>query len=178
MEDEDRYLAELWRDGVLVASMPAGVTKIDGGTSLSVPMTIGAQTGDTIRFVKEGTPLRFALRPLEVILGSRSEAYSMWAEPLRIADSGEDGHARYRQNERGVLPPVRYWTGQTCKHPQSPVAWLMPDGAYVCHCAELLAVTERGEVELLFPPNPMIEHPDGEVVTCENCGCYVLVLNP
>lgn len=99
-----------------------------------------------------------------------SEAYGWWEEPLRVADDGE--HARYRQNRQGVLPPPSWWRTLPCGHPQSPVAWLMPSGLHVCHCGTSLADND------LMVAGPGGEHPDGDVVSCYGCGCYVLVLDP
>lgn len=115
---------------------------------------------------------------LDGVVVSASEAYAVWAEPLRVADDDTE-HARFRQNRRGVLPPESWWSGVPCGHPRSPVAWLMPDGALVCHCAELLGIIDvGGNLVLNEDPLPLVEHPDGEIVPCTRCGCVVLVLEP
>lgn len=91
-----------------------------------------------------------------------SDAYS----GIREIGASENGDALYAQNRRGVLPPVEWWRDAPCGHPKDPVAWLLPDGKYVCHCGTFLA----GE-------DGVGEHPQGDIVSCWGCGCYVLVLH-
>lgn len=86
---------------------------------------------------------------------------------IREIGQSDAGDILYEQNRRGELPPVTWWRDAPCGHPQSPVAWLLPDGKHSCHCGWYLddASTAAGE------------HPQGRIVACTNCGCYVLVLH-
>lgn len=104
------------------------------------------------------------------------EWYGWWAEPLRVADDDE-GNARYAQNPVGVDPPQGWWRTVPCGHPQSPVAWLDVGGIRACHCGAILArEDDSGVVDLIAAEAFEVEHPDGPIVTCSRCGCYVLVI--
>lgn len=69
-------------------------------------------------------------------------------------------------NTRDGLPPRDWWRNVPCGHPPDPIAWLLPNGIYTCHCGHGLeatdAISEGGE-----------EGAPGPIVPCSKCGCYV-----
>jgi hypothetical protein len=76
-----------------------------------------------------------------------------------------DAERRYERNEYGMMPPDSWWRPPPCGHPEKPQVWIMPRGQMICHCCNILDFA---------PALPDGEHPDGEFVLCEMCGCIVL----